>query len=169
MDQKERLATILIAPLMTCSARLLVYTLIIGAFIPAQNIGPGIAVCRALYCLCHRIGIVGVGVGCSGDSAICYSKPQQQFPDRDAALSIAAAKRHVLCPWQSRVCFTVVSWNRLFLWRRSQYGRFVEFFPKCPQQQRKAKWNIHQGQQPCQMVLSQLSVRIGLIMILHLP
>lgn len=36
--KKDRLITILIAPLMTCSARLPVYTLIIGAFIPAQTI-----------------------------------------------------------------------------------------------------------------------------------
>jgi ferrous iron transport protein B len=33
-DPRDRLTTILIAPLMTCSARLPVYTLIIGAFIP---------------------------------------------------------------------------------------------------------------------------------------
>ncbi|MBY4637464.1 ferrous iron transporter B [Sphingopyxis sp. XHP0097] len=38
-DAKDRLTTILIAPLMTCSARLPVYTLIIGAFIPAQSVG----------------------------------------------------------------------------------------------------------------------------------
>ena len=35
----DRLTTILIAPLMTCSARLPVYTLIIGAFIPDEKIG----------------------------------------------------------------------------------------------------------------------------------
>lgn len=35
---RERLVTILVAPLMTCSARLPVYTLIIAAFIPAKNI-----------------------------------------------------------------------------------------------------------------------------------
>jgi ferrous iron transport protein B len=40
-SKRDRLATILIAPLMTCSARLPVYTLIIGAFIPERNlIGP---------------------------------------------------------------------------------------------------------------------------------
>jgi ferrous iron transport protein B len=33
-SKRDRLATILIAPLMTCSARLPIYTLIIGAFIP---------------------------------------------------------------------------------------------------------------------------------------
>ena len=38
-DEKDRLTTILIAPLMTCSARMPVYTLIIGAFIPARNVG----------------------------------------------------------------------------------------------------------------------------------
>lgn len=38
-DAQDRLTTILVAPLMTCSARLPVYALIIGAFIPAQSVG----------------------------------------------------------------------------------------------------------------------------------
>ncbi|HJV52138.1 MAG TPA: ferrous iron transporter B [Noviherbaspirillum sp.] len=38
-DPRDRLATIMIAPLMTCSARLPVYALIIGAFIPDRTIG----------------------------------------------------------------------------------------------------------------------------------
>ena len=38
-DPRDRLATILVAPLMTCSARLPVYTLLIGAFIPQQKVG----------------------------------------------------------------------------------------------------------------------------------
>jgi ferrous iron transport protein B len=37
---RDRLATILLAPMMTCSARLPVYALIIGAFIPVRSIGP---------------------------------------------------------------------------------------------------------------------------------
>lgn len=37
-DPRDRLATILVAPLMTCSARLPVYALLIGAFIPEQTI-----------------------------------------------------------------------------------------------------------------------------------
>ncbi|MFO0109879.1 MAG: ferrous iron transport protein B [Alphaproteobacteria bacterium] len=39
-SEKGRLITILVAPLMTCSARIPVYTLIIAAFIPATQIGP---------------------------------------------------------------------------------------------------------------------------------
>jgi ferrous iron transport protein B len=37
---RDRLTTIMIAPLMTCSARLPVYTLLIGAFIPHRMVGP---------------------------------------------------------------------------------------------------------------------------------
>ena len=39
-NRKHRIITILIAPLMTCSARLPVYSLIIGAFIPQRSVGP---------------------------------------------------------------------------------------------------------------------------------
>ena len=38
-SNRDRLATIMIAPLMTCSARLPVYALLIGAFIPQRTIG----------------------------------------------------------------------------------------------------------------------------------
>src|SRR6185295_2488064 len=37
---RDRLTTIMIAPLMTCSARLPVYLLLIGALIPARHVGP---------------------------------------------------------------------------------------------------------------------------------
>ena len=38
-SRRDRLATIMIAPLMTCSARLPVYALLIGAFIPPRSVG----------------------------------------------------------------------------------------------------------------------------------
>lgn len=37
---RDRITTIMVAPLMTCSARLPVYALLIGAFIPAGTVGP---------------------------------------------------------------------------------------------------------------------------------
>lgn len=37
---RDRLATIMIAPMMTCSARLPVYALLIGAFVPDRSVGP---------------------------------------------------------------------------------------------------------------------------------
>jgi ferrous iron transport protein B len=41
-NPRDRLATIMIAPLMTCSARLPVYALIIGAFIPQRRVWGGL-------------------------------------------------------------------------------------------------------------------------------
>jgi len=38
-DPRDRLLTILVAPMMTCSARLPVYALLIGAFVPDHSIG----------------------------------------------------------------------------------------------------------------------------------
>lgn len=59
-DAKDRLTTILIAPLMTCSARLPVYTLIIGAFIPARTVGNSVIGLQGLVLFCLYIaGIVG--------------------------------------------------------------------------------------------------------------
>ncbi len=50
-NKRERFATILIAPFMTCSARLPIYTLIIAAFIPNQRYLGGLLGLRALVML----------------------------------------------------------------------------------------------------------------------
>jgi ferrous iron transport protein B len=56
-NRRDRLTTILIAPLMTCSARIPVYTLIISAFIPAKQIW-GWADLRGLV----MFGLYAVGI-----------------------------------------------------------------------------------------------------------
>lgn len=62
-DPKDRLTTILIAPLMTCSARLPVYAVIIAAFIPNRPVGPsgfGFIGLQGLVLLgLYVVGIVG--------------------------------------------------------------------------------------------------------------
>ena len=50
-NKRERIATILIAPFMTCSARLPIYTLIIAAFIPNHKFLGGVLGLRALVML----------------------------------------------------------------------------------------------------------------------
>ena len=57
-NRRDRLTTILTAPLMTCSARLPVYTLIIGAFIPQQSVGPFSLQGMVLFAL-YAAGILG--------------------------------------------------------------------------------------------------------------
>jgi len=58
-DPKDRLTTILVAPLMTCSARLPVYAVIIAAFIPAIAVGPGIGLQGLVLFALYIAGIVG--------------------------------------------------------------------------------------------------------------
>jgi ferrous iron transport protein B len=56
-NKRERLATILIAPFMTCSARLPIYTLVIAAFVPHRLFLGGLVGLRALVML----GLYGLG------------------------------------------------------------------------------------------------------------
>jgi ferrous iron transport protein B len=60
-NRRDRIATILAAPFMTCSARLPVYALLIGAFVPAQRVGIFNLQGLVLFGL-YGIGVVG-GVG----------------------------------------------------------------------------------------------------------
>jgi len=57
-DPKDRLTTILIAPLMTCSARLPVYAVVIAAFIPNTNVGLGVGLQGLVLFGLYVIGIV---------------------------------------------------------------------------------------------------------------
>lgn len=58
-DPKDRLTTILVAPLMTCSARLPVYTLIIAAFIPNTPVGMGMRLQGMVMMGLYVVGIIG--------------------------------------------------------------------------------------------------------------
>ncbi|NNC51910.1 MAG: ferrous iron transporter B [Erythrobacter sp.] len=58
-DPKDRLTTILIAPLMTCSARLPVYAVIIAAVIPETTVGPGVGLQGLVLFALYVAGIVG--------------------------------------------------------------------------------------------------------------
>jgi len=58
-NRRDRLATILIAPLMSCSARLPVYVILIGAFVPAQRYFGGLVGLQGLTLLAmYAIGAV---------------------------------------------------------------------------------------------------------------
>jgi ferrous iron transport protein B len=57
-NPRDRLATIMIAPLMTCSARLPVYALIIGAFIPRRTIWGSLELQGVVLFALYVIGVV---------------------------------------------------------------------------------------------------------------
>ena len=58
-NPRDRLVTIMIAPMMTCSARLPVYALLIAAFIPQRTIGPGLELQGLVLFGLYVAGILG--------------------------------------------------------------------------------------------------------------
>jgi ferrous iron transport protein B len=58
-DRRDRLTTILVAPLMTCSARIPVYTLIISAFIPDRQLWGAVGLQGLVMFGLYATGIVG--------------------------------------------------------------------------------------------------------------
>jgi ferrous iron transport protein B len=97
-DQRDRLTTILIAPLMTCSARLPVYAVVIGAFIPARRVLPGVGLQGlVLFCL-YITGILGAmgaaavlrrTIAKGGGGGFMLELPKYQMPAwRDVAIGL---------------------------------------------------------------------------------
>ena len=58
-NTRDRFVTILIAPLMTCSARLPVYTLLIAAFIPERSVELGLSLRGMVLFGLYALGILG--------------------------------------------------------------------------------------------------------------
>jgi len=127
-DPKDRLTTILIAPLMTCSARLPVYAVVIGAFIPARDVGPGIGLQGlVLFCL-YIAGVAGAMVVAyvlrrtvtkGPPPGFMMEMPRYQMPIlRDVALGL----------WQRAVIFlrragTIIAFTTVVLWLLVSYPK----------------------------------------------
>ena len=88
-DPKDRLTTILIAPLMTCSARLPVYAVIIAAFIPNRTVGAGIGLQGLVLFGLYVAGVLGAmgaalvlrrSVTKGGKSGFIMELPRYQMP-----------------------------------------------------------------------------------------
>jgi ferrous iron transport protein B len=130
-DEKDRLTTILIAPLMTCSARLPVYTIIIGAFIPTRDVLPGVGLQGLVLFALYMLGIVGAFVAAlilrhtvtkGASSGFMMEMPKYQWPRlSDLALGL----------WQRALIFlkragTIIAFTTIVLWA-------LLSFPKPPE------------------------------------
>ena len=97
-DEKDRLTTILIAPLMTCSARLPVYTVVISAMIPNTPVLPLIGLQGVVLFALYILGIAGAFVAAivlrrtvtkGASSGFMMEMPKYQMPRvRDVALGL---------------------------------------------------------------------------------
>jgi ferrous iron transport protein B len=129
-DPKDRLTTILIAPLMTCSARLPVYTLIIAAFIPNRTVAGGVGLQGLVLLALYVAGIVGALIAATvlrlsvtkgGGGSFLMELPKYQMPLlRDVILGL----------WQRAWIFlkragTIIFATTIILW-------LLLSFPKPP-------------------------------------
>jgi ferrous iron transport protein B len=97
-DPKDRLTTILVAPLMTCSARLPVYTLIIAAFIPNTRLAWGVGLQGLVMFALYVTGVAGAllaayvlrrGVLKGGGGGFMMELPKYQWPSfKDVAIGL---------------------------------------------------------------------------------
>ncbi|MBD3734694.1 MAG: ferrous iron transporter B, partial [Sphingopyxis sp.] len=140
-DEKDRLTTILIAPLMTCSARMPVYALVIGAFIPARDVGGTPVGLQGLVLFgLFLSGIVGAllvayvlrrSVTRGNAAGFMMEMPRYQWPRaRDVAIAL----------WQRAWIFlrragTIIAMTTVVLW-------LLLSFPKAPVGQSQVEYSV---------------------------
>ncbi len=125
-DPRDRLTTILIAPLMTCSARLPVYTLIIAAFIPNTRFAWGVGLQGVVMFGLYLFGIVGAllaalvirrGVMKGGGGGFMMELPKYQWPPfKDVALGILTRAQIFL-----KRAGTIILGTTLLLWALASF------------------------------------------------
>jgi ferrous iron transport protein B len=139
-NPKDRLTTILVAPLRTCSARLPVYTLIIAAFIPDRAIGPGIGLQGVVMFGLYVSGVLGAILAAlvirrtvvrGAGGAFMMELPKYQMPAmKDVAIGL----------WQRAMIFlkragTIILFTTIILWALAS-------FPKAEPGQRQVEASI---------------------------
>ena len=106
-DQQERLATIMVVPLMSCSARLPVYTLLIATFVPALPLLPGLDLQGATMLAMYLLGTVAALA-----VAALFRKTLLRGPVRPMLLELPAYR------WPSPQSLWVSVWQRCLLFLR---------------------------------------------------
>jgi len=123
-DEKDRLTTILIAPLMTCSARLPVYTLVIGALIPNVRVLPFVGLQGLVMLGLYIMGVAGAFVVAlvlrrtvtkGASSGFMMEMPKYQLPSvRDLAIGLWSRAEIFLKRAGTTIAFTtIVLWAML--------------------------------------------------------
>ncbi|MBV1833359.1 ferrous iron transporter B [Novacetimonas pomaceti] len=124
-NPRDRLVTIMIAPLMTCSARLPVYTLLIGAFVPHRAVGGFLNLQGLVLFGLYAAGILTALIvarvmrrgGRGQEAALLMELPAYRLPNpRDLLLGLTERARIFLV----RVGTTIVSLTVL-LWALSSF------------------------------------------------
>jgi len=125
-NKRDRLTTILVAPLMTCSARIPVYTLIIAAFIPNTKVG-GFSLQGLVMFGLYAAGVVSVLVVAfvarylfsreERNAPLMLDLPDYKLPrPRNIILGLYQRARVFL-----RRAGTVIFWSMVIIWMLSTF------------------------------------------------
>jgi len=148
-DPKDRLATIMVVPLMSCSARLPVYTLLIGAFVPATSLVPGLTLQGATM-----LGMYLLGTVAALAAAAVFKRTLLKGPVRPMILElppyrlpsawsllVSVAQR---CQLFLRRAGTVILALSIVLWAMATYPRAVmdPSLPAETQQERQLEGSV---------------------------
>ncbi|MEA3150305.1 MAG: ferrous iron transport protein [Gammaproteobacteria bacterium] len=101
-NPRDRLVTIMIAPLMTCSARLPVYALIIGAFIPPRTVWGGLQLQGLVLFVLYVAGVVSA-------MAVAYLLKRSGAGSRFQSLMLELPAYH----WPNLRSLAIGLWQRV--------------------------------------------------------
>jgi ferrous iron transport protein B len=143
-DPKDRLATIMVVPLMSCSARLPVYTLLIGAFVPATSVLPGLTLQGATMLGMYLLGTVAaLAVAALFKRTLLQGPvrpmilelPPYRWPSLNS-LAVSVAQR---CQLFLRRAGTVILSLSILLWALATYPKSPVDSTQSPEAQQEAQ------------------------------
>ena len=148
-DPKDRLATIMVVPLMSCSARLPVYTLLIGAFVPPISLIPGVSLQGMTMLVMYLLGtFVALGIAAIFKRTLLKGPvrpmilelPPFRWPS-PRSLAISVAQR---CQLFLRRAGTVILALSIVLWALATYPKdqVDTSLPIAAQQERQLEHSI---------------------------
>ncbi len=130
-NRVDRLATIMVAPLMTCSARIPVYTLIIAAFVPNWPLAPGVGLQGLVMFSVYAIGIVSALTVSWVMKTLVWRQPAEPFLMELPSYKWPVLSNVLLGLWQRAAVFlrragTVILSMMILIW-------FLSTFPGAPE------------------------------------
>ncbi len=143
-DPKDRMATIMVVPLMSCSARLPVYTLLIATFVPALPLIPGLDLQGATMLAMYLLGTVTALAVAALFRATLLRGPVRPMILELPAYRMPALKSLGVSVWQRCQLFlqragTVILALSIILWALATYPKSPVDAAMTPERQQEAQ------------------------------